>query len=136
MITNLYWNKFSDIAIKRLVNPEKGKPLIVLADTTNDLQLAESLLAAADNAGADAQLIIKPRSGPGMATNPGPILSSAFKNAKYIVSICDDGFDASDSIQEAISSNGTRILITKVDGIEKNIMVIILLGQMVGVVIF
>ena len=87
MITNLYWSKFSDIAIRKLVNPKKGQPLIVLADTTNDIQLAESLLAAAENAGADAQLIVKPRSAPGMATKPGPILSNAFKNAKYIVSI-------------------------------------------------
>jgi len=122
MITNLYWGKFADVAIRKLVNPEKGKPLIVLADTTNDIQLAESLLNAAENAGADAQLIIKPRSAPGMATKPGPILSNAFKNAKYIVSICDDGFDASDAIQEAISLNGTRILITKVDGIENYIL--------------
>ena len=121
MLTNLYWNKFADTAIKRLVKPEPGKPLIVLADTTNDLQLAESLLAAADNAGADAQLIIKPRSRPGMATKPGPILSSAFKNAKYIVSICDDGFDASTAINEAVS-NGARILITKVDGIEQYVI--------------
>ena len=121
MLTNLYWGKFADVAIRKLVNPEEGKPLIVLADTTNDLQLAESLLAAAENAGADAQLIIKPRSAPGMATKPGPILSNAFKSAKYIVSICDDGFDASQAIQEAIS-NGTRILITKVDGIEKYIL--------------
>ena len=44
MITNLYWGKFADVAIRKLVNPEKGKPLIVLADTTNDIQLAESLL--------------------------------------------------------------------------------------------
>ena len=78
MLTNLYWGKFADVAIRKLVNPEEGKPLIVLADTTNDLQLAESLLAAAENAGADAQLIIKPRSAPGMATKPGPILSNAF----------------------------------------------------------
>ena len=126
MITNLYWSKFSDIAIRKLVNPEKGQPLIVLADTTNDIQLAESLLAAAENAGADAQLIVKPRSAPGMATKPGPILSNAFKNAKYIVSICDDGFDASQAIQDAISSNGTRILITKVDGIENYILKAIL----------
>ena len=126
MITNLYWSKFSDIAIRKLVNPEKGQPLIVLADTTNDIQLAESLLAAAENAGADAQLIVKPRSAPGMATKPGPILTNAFKNAKYIVSICDDGFDASQAIQEAISSNGTRILITKVDGIENYILKAIL----------
>ena len=126
MITNLYWSKFSDIAIRKLVNPEKGQPLIVLADTTNDIQLAESLLAAAENAGADAQLIVKPRSAPGMATKPGPILSNAFKNAKYIVSICDDGFDASQAIQEAISLNGTRILITKVDGIENYILKAIL----------
>ncbi len=126
MITNLYWSKFSDIAIRKLVNPKKGQPLIVLADTTNDIQLAESLLAAAENAGADAQLIVKPRSAPGMATKPGPILSNAFKNAKYIVSICDDGFDASQAIQEAISLNGTRILITKVDGIENYILKAIL----------
>jgi|TARA_B110000263_G_C15303056_1_gene508942 2,5-dihydroxypyridine 5,6-dioxygenase len=125
MLTNLYWGKFADVAIRKLVNPEAGQPLIVLADTTNDLQLAEALLSAAENAGADAQLIIKTRSAPGMATKPGPVLSNAFKSAKYIVSICDDGFDASQAIQESIS-NGTRILITKVDGIEEYVLKAIL----------
>ena len=49
MLTNLYWGKLADVTIRKLVNPEKGKPLIVLADSTNDLQLAEALLAAVLN---------------------------------------------------------------------------------------
>ena len=28
MLTNLYWGKFADVAIRKLVNPEEGKPLI------------------------------------------------------------------------------------------------------------
>ncbi|MDA1372798.1 MAG: hypothetical protein O2971_18860 [Proteobacteria bacterium] len=121
MYSNLYWSKFADVTIRRLVNPDPGLPLLVFADSACDLQLAESLLAAAVNAGADAHLIIKPRSAPGLATKPGPVLAHAFMNAKYIVSICDDGFDASPPIQEAIN-NGARILITKVDGVEKYVI--------------
>lgn len=60
MYSNLYWSKFADVTIRRRVNPDPGLPLLVFADSACDLQLAESLLAAAVNAGADAHLIIKP----------------------------------------------------------------------------
>ena len=93
-----FWDEFAEVAMQRLVGPNEGDPVLVLAATRSDLNLAQALMAAGARTGADTQLIIKQLSKPDEAACPGPILSEAFKAAKYIVSIIDDGIDASLSL--------------------------------------
>ncbi len=112
-----FWDEFAEVAMQRLVGPNEGDPLLVLADTRSDLNLAQALMAAGARTGADTQLIIKQLAKPDEAACPGPILSEAFKAAKYIVSIIDDGIDASEAMLEAKAS-GTSILYTEVTGVE------------------
>lgn len=112
-----FWDEFAHVTVQRLVEPDAGDPLLVLADTRSDLNLAQALFAAGVNSGADTQLIVKALSKPGEAANPGPILSEAFKAAKYIVSIIDDGIDASQAMLDAKAA-GTSILYTEVTDVE------------------
>ena len=112
-----FWDEFADVTIKRLVEPDAGDPVLVLADTRSDLNLAHALRAAGVRSGADTQLIIKPLARPEEAANPGPILAESFKAAKYIISIVDDGIDASQAMLDA-KATGTSILYTEVTGVE------------------
>ena len=117
MKSRQFWDEFAEMAMQRLVDPKEGDPVLVLADTRSDLNLAHALMAAGARTGADTQLIIKQLAKPEEAAYPGPILSEAFKAAKYIVSIIDDGIDASEAMLEAKAS-GTSILYTEVTGVE------------------
>ena len=45
---------------KRLVEPDAGDPVLILADANSDLNLAHALRAAGVRSGADTQLIVKP----------------------------------------------------------------------------
>ena len=112
-----YWDEFAEVTIQRLIEPEAGDPVLVLADTRSELNLAQALLAAGNRAGADTQLVVKQLAKPGEAHKPGPILCEAFKAAKYIVSIIDDGIDASQAMLDA-KAGGTSILYTEVTGVE------------------
>lgn len=118
MTRTLYWQRFADATIDRLVRPGPGDPLLILASTENDLVLAEALLSAGVRQGADTQLLVKPRSKPGPESQQlGPIISNAIRHSRFIVSICDDGFDASPPVLEA-RRNGARLLICDVTDIE------------------
>ncbi len=112
-----FWDEFAEVTIKRLVEPGAGDPLLVLADTRSELNLAHALMAAGVRAGADTQLIVKQLAKPDEAAYPGPILCEAFKAAKYIVSIIDDGIDASQAMLDA-KAGGTSILYTEVSSVE------------------
>ncbi len=112
-----FWDEFAEVTIKRLVEPAAGDPLLVLADTRSELNLAHALMAAGVRSGADTQLIIRQLAKPGEAASPGPILCEAFKAAKYIVSIVDDGIDASPAMLDA-KAGGTSILYTEVTNVE------------------
>src|SRR4029453_16959566 len=89
MRSSLYWDLFADAVITRLVRPQPGEPLLVIADPTNDFNLAHACLSAGWRAGADTQLIIKPRYAPGTASNPGPILSDAILASRLVLTLCD-----------------------------------------------
>ena len=91
--------------------------MLVLADANSDLNLAQALRAAGVRSGANTQLIIKPHARQGEAMKTGPILAASFKAAKYIISIIDDGIDASQAMLDAKAS-GTSILYTLVTGVE------------------
>ncbi len=112
-----FWDEFAEVTIKRLVEPDSGEPLLVLADTRSELNLAHALMAAGVRSGADTQLIVKQLAKPGEAAYPGPILSEAYKAANYIVSIIDDGIDASQAMLDA-KAGGTSILYTEVTDVE------------------
>lgn len=118
MANPIYWQGFADATIERCVRAGPGDPLLILASAENDLVLAEALLSAGVRQGADTQLLVKPRSKPGPESQElGPIISSAIRNSKFIVSICDDGFDAAPAVLEA-RRNGSRVLICDVTDIE------------------
>ena len=116
-----FWDEFADVTIKRLVAPDGGDPLLILADANSDLNLAHALRAAGVRSGADTQLIVKPHARKGEAMNTGPILGASIKAAKYVVSIIDDGIDASQAMLEAKES-GTSILYTEVTGVENYVV--------------
>ncbi len=56
MATNMRWDEFAEAAVRRLINPEKGRPFLILADTATDPGLAQELLVAGIRYGADTQL--------------------------------------------------------------------------------
>lgn len=116
MQKNLYWDEFADKVIRSLMRPERGDPLLIIADTSNELNLAEACLGAAIRAGADAQLIIKPRYPRGTASRPGPILSDAIRASKLVLALAG-GIVRAPAMIEA-RANGTRLLSTNVEGIE------------------
>lgn len=119
----IYWDEFAEEAIRKLVRPEPGDPLLILADTSNDLNLAQAFFAAGIRAGADAQLMVKPRAKNAYeAAHPGPILSAAIKGSKLILSIVDDGIDTSEAILEAREKGGTRVLFSDVRGVEEYVV--------------
>jgi hypothetical protein len=53
MRSRLYWEEFAEATITRLMRPEPGDPLLIITDTSNDMNLAEAYLAAGLRAGAD-----------------------------------------------------------------------------------
>jgi len=112
----LYWDEFSTKIMQSLMKPEKGDPLLIVADTATNLVLAEACLAAAIREGADAQLIIKPRLARGSASLPGPILSDAIRASRMVLALCG-GVVRNPAMIEA-RANGTRLLSTVVEGIE------------------
>jgi leucyl aminopeptidase (aminopeptidase T) len=116
MRTSLYWEAFAEATISRLIRPKPGDPLLVVTSTVHDISLAEACLAAGMRAGADTQLIIKPRRVKGAASEFGPILADAIRASKLILDLCDE-IDADPATVEA-RRNGTRVLVTNVKGIE------------------
>ena len=116
MRSHLFWDQFADISVNRLVNPGKGEPFLIIADPKNDLNLAEALMAAGQRSGAETSLIIKDWYEEGTVSDPGPIVSNAILNSKYVLSLCG-GVVRAPAMQEA-RSNGTRHLSTVVEGIE------------------
>jgi len=116
MRSHLFWDKFADISVNQLVNPGKDEPFLIIADPTNDLNLAEALLSAGIRSGADTQLIIKDWYAEGTVSAPGPILSNAILSSKHVLALCG-GIVRAPAMIEA-RSKGTRLLSTVVEGIE------------------
>jgi len=116
MRTSLYWEAFAEITITRLVRPRLGDPFLIVTNTASDLGLAEACLAAGMRAGADTQLVVKPRLARGAASNLGPILSDAIRASKLILDLCDEIVPDPATIEAR--SEGTRVLVTRVEGIE------------------
>ncbi len=116
MHTSLYWEAFAEATVTRLARPEPGDPFLIITSTAHDVSLAEACLAAGMRAGADTQLIIKPRRVRGAASKLGPILSDAIRASKLILDLCDE-IDTDPATIEA-RGKGTRLLVTNVKGIE------------------
>ena len=116
MRTSLYWEAFAEATITRLVRPEPGDPFLIITSTAHDIGLAEACLAAGMRAGADTQLIIKPRRVRGAASKLGPVISNAIRASKLILDLCDE-IDTDPATIEA-RGKGTRLLVTNVKGVE------------------
>jgi len=105
MHNNLNWDEFADATVRLLVQPEKDDPVLIIADTSNNIVLAESFLAAAIRYGADAQLIIKKRYPAHTASLPGPILSEAM--IKLIIGLVNRSAKVIEIIIEMNKSKAT-----------------------------
>jgi leucyl aminopeptidase (aminopeptidase T) len=117
MRTSLYWEAFAEVTVTRLVRPKPGDPFLIITNTAGDISLAEACLAAGMRAGADTQLIVKPRPARGAPPKLGPILSDAIRASKFILELCNEGVIRDPATVEA-RSKGTRVLVTNVKGIE------------------
>jgi leucyl aminopeptidase (aminopeptidase T) len=116
MRSGLYWEEFAEATITRLMRPEPGDPLLIITDTSNEMNLAEAYLAAGLRAGADAQLLVQRRPTRGVASEPRPIVSEAILASKLILDF-GDAIDRYPATLEA-RSKGTRVLATDVRGVE------------------
>ena len=112
----LYWEQFAEATIRKLVRPEPGDPLLILADDSTDTALAQACFAAGIRSGADTQLLYFKRVASGAASEPGPIMSHAILNAKLILSLCLGTIRTPATLEAR--ANGTRVLNTVVTGIE------------------
>ena len=106
--TSAYWDAFADVTINTLMKPQPRDPLLIIVDTTNDMNLANACLSAAIRAGADAQLMVLPRYVSGSASDPGPIFSDAVCASKMVLALCG-GVVRAPGMMKA-RDNGTRLL--------------------------
>jgi 2,5-dihydroxypyridine 5,6-dioxygenase len=120
MRTCAYWQDYAEVTISRLMRPRPGDPLLLVTNTTNDMNLARACLAAALRAGADAQLIVKARLPRGSASNLGPIIANAIRGSRLILDLSDE-IDADPATIEA-RRNGARLLVTNVLGVEEYVI--------------
>ena len=120
MRTSLYWEEFAEVVVNHLVRAKAGEAFLIVTNTNSDLNLAQACLAAGIRAGADSQLVVKPRFVHGTASNLGPILSDAIHASKVILDLSDE-LDFDPATSEA-RKKGTRVLATNVCGIEEYVI--------------
>jgi leucyl aminopeptidase (aminopeptidase T) len=116
MSTSLRWEEFAEAAMRQLVRPREGEPLLIIADTSNHMELTEALLAAGLRSGADCQLMVKNRFRQGTESRPGPVLSAAIRASRLMLSLCGGIVRAPATIEARAA--GARLLSTELDGIE------------------
>ena len=120
MRTVLYWEEVAEVIVTQLAKVRKGDPFLIVTNANSDLNLAQACLAAGIRAGADAQLVIKPRFVHGTVSKLGPILSSAIRASKIILDLSDElDFDP---VTHEARKKGTRVLATNVSGIEEYVV--------------
>jgi leucyl aminopeptidase (aminopeptidase T) len=116
MRSTMFWGEFGEVVIRRLVRPEPGQPLLIIADTSTDMHLVEACFAAGVRAGADTQVLIKARAPRHAASNLGPAIAGAIRGSKLIL-VLGGGIVRDPATLEALE-NGARLLSTNVNGIE------------------
>ena len=114
----VFWQEFAHVVINRLVNPEPGDPLLVVADTATDLNLAQACLTAGIAAGADSQLVVTSRIPRNYGKELGPALQGAIRGSKHILVLGLSGNLVRDPAALEAVENGSRILTANVNGIE------------------
>lgn len=120
MRASLYWEQFAEIVVNQLVKAKPGEPFLIVTNTNSDLNLAQACLAAGMRAGADSQLVVKPRLVHGTVSKLGPILSDAIRASKVILDLSDE-LDFDPVTLEA-RKKGARVLATNVSGIEEYVI--------------
>ena len=116
MNSNRNWDEFGSAVIELLVQPRRDEAVLVIADTSTDIVLAEACLAAGIRIGSDTQLIIKKSEDEHAASMPGPILSDAIRASRKILALCGGIVRAPATIEAR--AQGTQLLATDVRGIE------------------
>jgi len=120
MNTRLYWDAFAEKTIRQLIRARPGESLLIIEDSSADQSLAEACLAAGLRAGVDARLLIKPSRRRQKVETLDPIVSAAIRASKYILDLTDE-IDTDPATQEA-RKHGSRLLITKVNGVEEYVI--------------
>lgn len=116
MANELRWSDFAKETVNRLIQPGAGEPLLILADSQTNAELADACFRAGVESGADTQLLYFKEVPRGAPSTPGPIMSNAILNARYILSLCGGTIRTPATLQAR--ENGTRVLNTVVTGIE------------------
>src|SRR5262249_18033426 len=116
MRSNIYWQEFGEKVITSLVLPEPGQALLIVADTSTDMNLVEACFAAGVRSGADTQMILKPRQAKHAPSNLGPAIAGAIRGSKLIL-VLGGGIVRDRATLDALE-NGARLLSTNVNGIE------------------
>ena len=114
----VFWQEFAHVVVNRLVNPERGDPLLVVADTATDLNLAQACLTAGIAAGADSQMVVTARIPRNYGKDLGPSLQGAIRGSKHILVLGLSGNLVRDPAALEAVEKGARILTANVNGIE------------------
>ena len=114
----LFWQEFAQVVVNRLVNPGPDDPLLVVADTASDLNLAQACLTAGIAAGADSQLIVVSRLPRNSGKELGPSVQGAIRGSKHILVLGLSGNLVRDPVALEAVEKGARILSGNVNGIE------------------
>lgn len=112
----VFWQEFAHVVVNRLVNPEPGDPLLIVADTATDMNLVQACFTAGIVAGADAHMIVQKRTHRDAGKELGASLKGAILGSKLVL-VLGGGIVRDPATLEALEK-GARILSTVVNGIE------------------
>ena len=118
MSSNLRWDKFAEVTVKKLVQAKEGDAFLIMADTSIDPGLAQACLSAGLRAGADTQLLTYDSWGYDWPVGKefGPIASEAIRASRLILEF-HPFFSRTEAAQAALAK-GARILHTEPQGSE------------------
>lgn len=111
------WDKFGEIAVRRMGQVKPGENLLILADTKTDIDVAQACLKAGINASPNAQLLVIPWMAVADTREFSQTAVSAIQGADVIIGLCETMFVEKEFTQAA-RQNGTRIASTTVAGME------------------
>ena len=114
----VFWQEFARVVVKRLIDPGHGDPLLIVGDTSTDLNLAQACLTAGIAAGADAQMVVMSRIPRNSGKELGPSMQDAIRGSKHILVLGLSGNLVRDPAALEAVEKGARILSTNVNGIE------------------
>jgi leucyl aminopeptidase (aminopeptidase T) len=111
------WDKFAEIAVRKMGQVKPGEKLLILADTKTDIVVAEACSHAGKKTGAETQLLVIPWRASTDTRDLNEETVRAINGADVVIGLCETMFVEKEST-EAARRNGTRIAATTVAGME------------------